>query len=202
MDVYFEQSLINENIDKHSKRTRTLTVIRYVCIAAIVLIVLLAITLLLDISSVASFFVSLLLVLLMLSPFVVTHILLGRLIANGNLEFDYLLNGSMFRIVKVINRKKRKKLVELNVSSFESLGHISSEAYDRYAGSRDVKKLFALTDYENEDTVYYIYYTLNGNKYLLHIAPNNEMIMALRKSVGRITVLDKSFKIMTTENDQ
>lgn len=202
MDVYFEQSLTNDNIDKHSKRTKTLTVIRYVCIAVIVLIVLLAITLLIDISSVASFFVSLLLVLLMMAPFVLTYILLGRMIANGNLEFDYLLNGSMFRIVKVINRKKRKKLVELNVSSFESLGHISSEAYDRYAGSRDVKKIFALTDYENEDTVYYIYYTLNGTKYLLHIAPNNEMIMALRKSVGRITVLDKSFKIMTTESDQ
>lgn len=109
MDVYFEQSLINDNIDRHSKRTKTLTVIRYVCIAVIVLIVLLAITLLIDISSVASFFVSLLLVLLMMAPFVLTYIFLGRMIANGNLEFDYLLNGSMFRIVKVINRKKRKK---------------------------------------------------------------------------------------------
>lgn len=202
MNIYLEQSLTNANIDRHKKRTKVLTIVRYVCIAAIVIIAMLAVTFLLDVSSVASFFISLLFVILMMAPFVGTFIFFGKIIANGNLEFDYLLNDSMFRIVKVINRKKRKKLVELNVSSFESVGHISSEAYDRYAGSRDVKKLFALTDYDDEDAVYYIFYTLNGAKYLLHIAPDNDMIMGIRKSLPRMTVADKSFRIRTTEEEK
>ena len=202
MDIYFEQSLDNPNIDKHKKRTKTCVVIRYVCMAVVIILAMLGLTWFISVKSVGDFFMSTLFVILMMAPFILTYIFLGRMIANSNLEFDYLINGSMFRIVKVVNRKKRKKLVELNVSSFESLGHISSEAYDRYAGSKDVKKVFALTDYENEDTIYYIYYTLNGTKYLLHIAPNNDMIMALRKSVARITILDKSFKILNTEADK
>lgn len=199
MDIYFEQSLGNAGIDRHKKRTKVCGIIRYVCLAAIILWSVIALTWFINISSVGAFFLSTLFALLILAPFVTTYIFLGRLIANGNLEYDYLLNGSMFRIVKVINRKKRKKLVEIQVSSFESVGHITSEAYDRYAGSREVKKLFAITDYEDEDSIYYIYYTLNGTKYLLHIAPNSEMIMAIRKSVPRITVLDKSFKIRGRE---
>lgn len=197
MDVYFEQSVDNPNIDKHSKRTRVLTILRYICIGAIVLIAMLGWVMPIgteETASVATLLWALLYIVLAIIPFILTFIFLGKFIANSSLEYDYLLNGSLFRIVKVINRKKRKKLLEVPVGGFESLGAIESDAYDRFAASKDTKKLYAITDYSREDRIYYIYYIVDGTKYLLHITPNNDMIMALRKSVTRITILDKSFK--------
>lgn len=200
MDLYCEQSVANANIDKHSKRTKTLGILRYVCITIVIILALLIFVMPIDEKKPGlSFLMGFIMLLLIMIPFIVTYILLGRMLVNSNLEFDYYLNGSTFRIVKVVNRKKRKKMVEVNTSVFESLGHISAEAYERYAGSKDVKKLFAITDYEDEDSVYYIYYSFNGTKYLLHIAPSNDMVMALRKSVARITILDKSFRVRETD---
>lgn len=198
MEVYFEQSVANPNIDKHRKRTQVLTVLRYVCIGVAVVIAMFG--WLMPIGNVEgtnpllAILWVLLLIVLGMAPFILAFFFLGRIIANGNLEFDYVLSGNLFRVVKVVNRKKRKKLLETQVSGFESLGHINSEAYDRYASTKEIKKLFAVGNYDDEDLLYYIYYVSDGNKYLLHFAPNNDMIMALRKSVTRITVLDKSFK--------
>lgn len=201
MEVYFEQSVDNPNIDKHSKRTRVLMILRYICIAVVVLIFMFGWFMPIGSEDAGPMIIlwALLYIVLGMIPFILLFIFLGRFIARSNLEFDYVLNGSIFRIVKVVNRKKRKKLLEAPVTGFESLGNIQSEAYDRYASSKDVKKLYAITDYEHEERVYYIYYVLDGARYLLHFTPNNDMIMALRKCVTRITVLDKSFKTYTVE---
>ncbi len=197
MEVYFEQSVDNPGIDKHSKRTRVLTILRYVCVAIVLIIFMFGWFMPIGSEEDAGPMVilwALLYIVLGMAPFILLFIFLGRFIARSSLEFDYVLNGSIFRIVKVVNRKKRKKMLEAPVAGFESLGNIQSEAYDRYASSKDIKKLFAITDYENEERIYYIYYVADGARYLLHFTPNNDMIMALRKCVTRITVLDKSFK--------
>lgn len=205
MDVYFEQSVDNPNIDKHSKRTRVLGILRYVCIVAVILIAMFGLMFMPvgkegNVDGMTILW-SIIYLIFSIAPFVATFLLLGRFIARSNLEYDYYLNGSMFRIVKVVNRKKRKKMLETQVSGFESLGAIQSETYDRYASSKEIKKLYAMTDYENEARVYYIYYVSDGVRYLLHFTPNNDMIMALRKSVTRITILDKSFKTYEVEDE-
>lgn len=194
MDVYFEQSVENENIDKHKKRTSVLTIVRYILLALVVIIALVAFCTL-QIVSVITTIINIVIDLLIIAPFIITYIFIGKLLVRSNLEYDYLLNGDVFRIVKVINRKKRKKLIEISVASFESIGRVTSENYDRYAASREIKKIFAICNLEEEDKLFYIYFIKDGVKSLLHIQPNDEMILSLRRSIPRITVMDKSAKI-------
>lgn len=192
MDVYFEQSVDNANIDKHRKRTSVLGVVRYIMlIVGVIPIFLLMFT---PINTWVSAVIYIVSMILLAAPFIGGFFAIGVFINKSNVEFDYLINGSMFRIVKVMNRKKRKKLVETSISNFESVGRISSDTYDRYAADRDVKKIFAICDFEDEDQLVYIFYVLDGVKYLLHIQPDEEMIVALRQSVTRIMILDKSLK--------
>lgn len=201
MEVYFEQSLQNPNIDKHVRRTRVLSVIRYVCIAVAFILLMLYFNFLPidNFKTVGGGVITVLFIIVTIAPFVVAFFMIGKLINNTNLEFDYFLSGDTFRVVKVINRKKRKKFIEISVSSFESLGKIESETYDRLVSGKDVKKQYALTDYKDEEKIYYVYYTHEGTKYVLHFQPSNDMIIALRKSVSRIAILDKSFRIMAED---
>jgi hypothetical protein len=197
MEVYAEQSVVNDGIDKHSKRTKTFVIFRYACIAAIA--VLFFLFWLTPVGGESEGWTPILLnfvfYLFMMVPFVLIFIMLGRIIKKTNVEYDYYLNGDVFRVVSVINRKKRKKLLETNVSRFESVGRLSADSYDRYAADKQTKKVFAFCDYSDEDSVVYIYYSTDGGRLLLHIQPDGEMLTALRRSVSRITVLDKSLNM-------
>lgn len=196
MEVFFEQSVENDSIDKHKVRTTVFTVIRYVSLIIGVIVGIFGIMFTDVGNGWLTALVSIAFSIFMIVPFILLFIFLGRFISKTSLEFDYVINGDVFRIIKVVNRKKRKLFVNTPVSSFESLGSLNSDAYDRYAGSKEIKKQFALTDYSDENKIYYIYYVKDAVKYLLHIQPDNEMIGSLRKCVTRITVLDKSFKIL------
>lgn len=197
MDVYAEQSISNEGIDKHRKRTKILTVVRYVCIAAVIFLFFLF--WLLPAQSEGNvalqFLMNFLFCLFMAVPFVFAFIFIGRFINRTNVEFDYYLNGDLFRIVKVVNRKKRKKFVEIGLSTFESVGRVTSDAYERYASFKGIKNEIAFCEVEDENEIVYIYYVLEGVPHLLHIQPDEVMLMSIRRGIPRITVLDKSLSM-------
>ena len=197
MDVYAEQSIANEGIDRHKKRTKILTIVRYVCIAAVIFLFFLF--WLLPAQKEGNvwlqFLMNFLLCLFLAVPFVFAFIFIGKFINRTNVEFDYYLNGDLFRIVKVVNRKKRKKFVEIGLSTFESVGRVTSDAYERYASFKGVKNEIAFCEVEDENEIVYIYYVLEGIPHLLHIQPDEVMLMSIRRGIPRITVLDKSLSM-------
>ncbi len=194
MDVYAEQSLNNEKIEKNKKKTFILRILRYLCIAAIVVVTILAYFNFMGTQvSLWPIVFAIVSAILFIAPFVLIYFFLGRFIANSNLEYDYYLNGDLFRIVKVLNRQKRKKMLEIKISSIESVGRANSDSYERFSASKDVKKIIAICDFEKEDDLFYIYCNNEGVKQLIHIHPNEEMRNALRRSINRITIIDKSF---------
>lgn len=203
MDVYFEQNIENPKIDARKKKYKILTIVRYVILVATIVVGYLMI-MNVGMTPIDNGWTSVAIQgvvgILAIVPFVLSFIFLGKYLNNTNLEFDYVLTGGIFRIIKVINRKKRRKMLEFNLSSIESIGRIQSETYDRYASAKDIKKVFAICNFENEDKIVYIYYGHDGSKQLLHIEPNDDMIMALRRSVSRITVMDKSLKVSAPTN--
>ena len=194
MDVYAEQSISNPGIDKHRKRTKVFVILRYVCIAAVLLLLFLLFVM--PIQSEGNiwlqFLYNFLLCLFLAVPFVLLFIFLGKYINRTNVEFDYYLNGDLFRIVQVINRKKRKKLVEVGLSTFQSVGRVTADAYERYASFKGIKNIIAFCEAEDENDIIYIYYVVDGVSYLLHIQPDEVMLMSLRRGIPRMTVLDKS----------
>lgn len=198
MDIYFEQSVTNEKIDKRKKRNKILSIVRYVVLAAGIILgyVLFTVTMFTPLENGwTAVAIQAVVGILAIVPFVLAFIFMGKHISNGNMEYDYFVVNGNFRIIKVINRKKRKRMLEFSLSSIENMGKIESDTYDRYAASKDIKKVFALCNTDDEENIIYIYYGSDGAKQLLHIEPNDDMLIALKRSVARMTVLDKSLKM-------
>lgn len=195
MEVFYEKNIINESIDKHKKRNTIFNVIRIVSIVLLVIEVYffvvwqpipfdkgaLAVTL--------CIFASLVLI----SFPVCVLLIFTRLLKRLNAEYDYYILGDIFRIVRVENRKKRKKMLETPLSAISSIGLVESEAYDKFDIDKTIKKIHAFC---NDDALLgYIMLSDDGEKKLVTIELDNEFIVNLKKTVS-LSVFDNSIKLL------
>ncbi|MFR1565004.1 MAG: hypothetical protein ACLSUT_01015 [Christensenellales bacterium] len=193
MEIYYEKNIVNKSIDKHKKRNIVFSSVRILAIIVLVI----EIFLILSFQEipvgkgagavVMSFFISLLII----SPPILAIIIFSRLIAKLNSEYDYYISGENFRIIHVINRKKRKKFLEIPINAVSAVGLIESENFDRFDIDKSVKKINAFC---NDDAVLgYFYYTIEGDKKLLVLEFDNELLINLKKALP-ISVFDDSVK--------
>jgi len=191
MEQFAEQSVPNSNYDTKAKKLAVLRLIKLVFFGlfAMALMIIGFISLF---NEVLVALITFLLGLFTISPFLIIALLIKRYIGNITMEYDYFVIDGKFRIVKVIGRKKRKMFSEVPFSAFQSVGKLTSEAYDRYAGSRDVKKQIAVCNINDEDKLYYAYYIKDNAKFLLHFEPSVEFMIAFKRSLPRMSIMDKS----------
>lgn len=193
MEVFFEKNVVNENIDRHKKRNVVFNVIRIISI--VILIV--------EIYFILSFqgipvdqgawavVLSIFSSLIIIAPPIASIIVFSMLLSRLNAEYDYYIAGDVFRVMQVINRKKRKKFTEFSVSAISELGILESENFERYNADKTIKKLNAFC---NEDSLLgYVYFTVDGEKKLLILELDEEFLLALRKALP-MSVLDGSVK--------
>lgn len=199
MEIYAEQSVSNPLIDQKQRRTK---VLNYVKSALLIILVIVTVVYFFipifdtEKLSVGMFFLATFLMYFVIAtPFVLGMIFISRYISKTNVEFDYFINGDIFRIVRVVNRKKRKLFIEIRVSAFESVGRITIDSYDRLADDKNIKKHYALCAPESDDDVVFIYYHHENEKHLLHIEPNEDFIISLRRSLPRVSIADKSILV-------
>ena len=193
MEVIFEQNVSNPNIEKHIKRTKFLSVLRYILLSIGVLAAFIILFILpAEVKSWMDFLFALVFAIISLAPGVASFILLGIYLNRTNSEYDYSLHGSVLRIIKITRRTKRKLLAIIPLDAVDSVGKINSESYDRFSSSKELKKLYAICDYNDEDKLTYIKYRSEGENFLLHFEPNEEMIKSLKLSLPRMSIMDKS----------
>lgn len=199
MELFCEQNLENTRIDAHKKRTAVMSVVRKIMLVLGIAIILFIVLFMVN-PTLGAFntVVGIAIGILSGVPFIISYLLLGRFLRNSNTEYDYILNGSTLRIVRVVLRNKRKLMCAVQISSIESMGRITCEAYDRLAGSKTIKKQYAICNVEDENNIVYVSYRHDGENYLLHIEPNEEMLAALRRSLPRIGIMDKSLNVPIT----
>ncbi|MCL2862050.1 MAG: hypothetical protein FWE22_06540 [Firmicutes bacterium] len=196
MEVYAECFINNEEIETHKGRISAAKLVRKFCIA-IWLLLFIAMWVLPVFNPETMGFLSILfnflLYLGIALPFVGIFIVLGKYMARKTTEYDYNLNGSSLLITKVIGRKKRKKMFEANFSNIANMGRMSSDNYDRYAQNKEIKKVAAVCQYEDDDEIFYIYIIDSLGHVLLHIRPDEHFRTALKRAAPRMSVIDKSF---------
>ena len=188
MEVYYEKNVTNNGIDKHKKRNVFLLVVRVIAIIWIVVSSFIFINFV-DFSG-ADFLGVVLVILFLFAPPICLLIFANKLLTNLNLEYDYYLLGDTFRIVKVLNRKKRKKLLELTMASFAVVGLVESESFDRYSADKQVKQINAFCE---ENNLIYFYVNDGGEKKLIIIETDEKFLLELKKALP-ISVLDDSLK--------
>ena len=202
MDIFFEQNVDNPRIEKHKKRTAILSVVRKILLAIGVIIMFFIIMFMVDFSTALGAAIGLAIGVFSGAPFILAFIFMGKMLRNSNTEYDYILNGGTLRVVKVVLRNKRKLMCTVRMSAVESMGRVTCDAYDRYAASKNAKKQYALCDYEDESRIVYLSYRDDGENFLLHIEPNDEMLSALRRSLPRIGIIDKSLNMPSATTKQ
>ncbi len=188
MDVYFEKNVTNEGIDKHKKRNVVLLIVRVIAIIWIVIAAFVFINFV-DFSD-AEFLGVVLIILFLFAPPICLLIFANKLLTNLNLEYDYYILGDIFRIVKVLNRKKRKKLIEIPMASLAVVGLVESESFDRYTADKSVKQVNAFCE---ENDLLYFYLNDGGEKKLIIIESDEKFLLELRKALP-ISALDDSLK--------
>ncbi len=190
MDIYYEMNVTNENIDKHQKRNKVFKALK---IASIVWLVLTGIFIFgffqFGDRNVLGIVIELA---LLLAPPICSILLFRHLLNNLNCEYDYYITDDKFRIVKVVNRVKRKKLLETPLSSFVSVGSVESENFVRYGNDKSVKLVTAYCNDENFPI--YVYFNDDVDKKLLIIETDEKLLIALRRSLNS-TVIEKDLNL-------
>ena len=192
MELYAEQSVVNVSIDRKAKKYATLKAVKtlFYALAGFGFLIVMLLALAQPTMGALGLFV--LFGVGALSPFIITALLIRRYLKIATTEFDYFVIGGKFRLVKVFGRKKRKMFIEIPFSAFQSVGKLDAEAYDRHAGSKEVKKQFAVGNFEDESKIFYAYYVQDGVKTLLHFEPSVEFMIAFKRSLPRVSIMDKS----------
>lgn len=188
MELYFEQNVTNKNVDERIRRTKTLTFVKTVFMVLGVFIIVTS-------AMLGDLFWQLFWVFLLASiPFFVVAYVLGRVNKRNNVEYDYVIDDEFIKISEIYFRERRKLKYTIRLRFVESVGVFDSEGYKKVERTVN-KKILALVNYDDEDSVMYICYkTDKGVRNVMFLEPNRGFLIALRRalSASALTVFDKS----------
>ncbi len=97
------------------------------------------------------------------------------------LEYEYTFTNGQLDFAQVFNNKKRKNLGTMNLKNLEACGLVSSGSFNRYINMQGIKRTNWFLNREAE--LLYFYYQKNGEKRIIIIEPNEEMIGMIKRSL-------------------
>lgn len=187
MEQYYEQNVVNHNIDDKAKKTKVFSIAKMVCIVLAVFVLLTSMLFITD----ESFGFWLGIMALISLPFIGAAVVLGHLNKRNNTEYDYMLDDEDLKISEIYFRERRKLKYSIRLRTIESVGVFESEGYKKNEGKAEKKQL-ALVNFENEKSIIYILYNSEKGRRILFIEPDRGFMIALRRVVSAVTVFDKS----------
>ena len=187
MDLYYEQNVVNKNIDERIKKTRTLTIAKTFCTVIAIGVLLTSILFVVDDS-----FVAWLGILSLTSiPFIGASIIIGRINKRNNTEYDYIIDDEYLKVSEIYFRERRKLKHTVRLRSVESAGMFGSEGYKKIESRAD-KKILALVNYDNEKTILYLLYGTDKGRRIIFLEPDRGFLIAIKRVVSAVNVFDKS----------
>ncbi len=99
------------------------------------------------------------------------------------------------RIVKVINYKRRKKIIVFEANEVVQVGKITSNSYEKLTNMNNIKKIYG-TPNKYIDDGFYVHLVQNGQAYLLILECKETYLQHLVAFTGR-QVIEKDYKWFT-----
>ncbi len=187
MEQYYEQNIVNHNIEERAKKTKALTIAKMACIAIAVFVLSASMLFIRD-----DYFVQMLGVLALIDiPFVCAAIIIGHINKRNNVEYDYVIDDESLKISEIYYRQRRKLKYTVRLRTIESVGMFDSDGYRKSEMSAR-KKHLAIVNYDDEKSIIYILYNTDKGKQLIFVEPDRGFLIALRRTVSAISVFDKS----------
>ncbi len=107
--------------------------------------------------------------------------LLYFLVTSINQEFEYSFTNGILDIDKIINMRKRKKMLEINVRKMEMMGRNTAAEFGKYMVDSNVKKVYACTHKDAEDLCFLVFPEESGKTIMLLFNPNEKITEAIRR---------------------
>ena len=107
--------------------------------------------------------------------------------------YDYIFVTGDIRIIKVVNTKKRKKMLIMDSKNVFQVGKFESDTYEKHAKAPGAKVVFAPNNkYEADKPKYYIAGVVEGVKYVLVLECTEKFLVHVLQFAGK-HVLEKDF---------
>ena len=142
-------------------------------VAKVILIIILAIGLVLGLFGTYVFLI----------PAILSALILFLLLPNMNLEYEYLYINREISIDKIMNKEKRKTVINIELDKMELMCPLNSHELDSYK-ARKIK----ITDYSSKDKdakIFVLVCRMNNEDKLIAIEPNEEMLKAIKSIAPR-----------------
>ena len=186
MEQYYEQNVTNKDIDRRTKRTKTLSIARTVCIILGVAPLIMTAMFILG----ESLFMIFVLIGIAV-PFFVAALVIGHFNKRNNTEYDYVIDGEKITVSEIYYRQTRKVKYTIPLRAIESVGTFDSNGYKKVQDNA-VKKQLAIVNYDDDKAIVYLYYFTEKGRKILFIEPDRGFVIALKRSVAALTVFDDS----------
>ena len=105
---------------------------------------------------------------------------------------DCIFVSGSTRIIKVINYKRRKKMIIFDAKDVEQVGRIGSETFERWLNTPGIKKLYATPNKYIEDG-FYVVVNIGGVKHLVMMECKETYLVNLIGYTGK-SVIEKDYK--------
>ncbi|MBQ7374266.1 MAG: hypothetical protein IJW64_06900 [Clostridia bacterium] len=105
---------------------------------------------------------------------------------------DTIFVSGSTRIVKVINYKRRKKIIIFEAKEVLQVGKITSDSFEKVLATPGVKKVYA-TPNKYIDEGFYVFLNQNGQHYVVILECKEDYLSHLVNFTGR-QVIEKDYK--------
>ncbi|MBO5364683.1 MAG: hypothetical protein J6A56_04395 [Clostridia bacterium] len=122
---------------------------------------------------------------------VVLIYLLYFLVTSINLEFEYSFTNGVLDVDKIINARRRKSMLEINIRKMELMGDRKAPEFVRYMKKSGLTKVFAGTHMDAEDLCFLVFLDDDGKEKMLLFNPNEKVKDAIRRYNPKKVVLSQ-----------
>ena len=105
---------------------------------------------------------------------------------------DYIFVTGSTRIIKVVNYKRRKKMIIFEANEVKTVGRLWSDTFEKLSKTPSVKKIFATPNKYPEEG-FYVYVNQDGTNYLIIMECKEEFLLHLVAFTGK-GVVEKDYK--------
>lgn len=195
MDAFYEESAINQNATKESKKYKIFHIISYVFLALAIILLVMAIFNMPvgggeDAAAAWMIFGFI---------FIQGLFFLGmwfsfyKLKSRYNVNFDYCFVSGELRISKVININKRKLVARIDCADMIQVGDVDNPSYERFRSDPMTKEVICTPNVEASDGKFFMYVLANYNGKKLYVLECREnLLMNIMKFANR-SVLESDY---------
>lgn len=103
-------------------------------------------------------------------------------VQSTNAEFEYTFTNGVLDVDKILNKRTRKKVLELNSREIQIMAKQSSSEYRSYERNSAVKKIFACADAKNpNDENWFVVYIDGSQPTMLIFTPEERIVDGFHK---------------------